>query len=119
MWITGVGNWPRRSSAEPMIDAGWPALSWTGSHSIHSHPTVIHSFEAVIHNPAGGAMRIDVHAHLFPDAYMDCLARLGHPDARAAVLRAPGGQLTLEERFALLDRCGVDMQVLSPAAAAP
>src|SRR5581483_12020677 len=64
-------------------------------------------------------MRIDVHAHYFPGDYMDCLARLGHPDARAAVLRAPGGQMPLDERMALLDRTGVDLQVLSPAAAVP
>jgi 6-methylsalicylate decarboxylase len=64
-------------------------------------------------------MRIDVHAHHFPDEYMDCLVRRGQPDARAAVLRAPGGGMTLDERIPLLDRVGVDMQVLSPAAAAP
>jgi predicted TIM-barrel fold metal-dependent hydrolase len=64
-------------------------------------------------------MRIDVHAHHFPSEYMDCLARLGHPDARAAVLRAPGGGMSLDDRMVMLDRTGVDLQVLSPAAAAP
>src|SRR3954462_9658117 len=64
-------------------------------------------------------MRIEVNAHHFPDEYMDCLVRRGQPDARAAVLRAPGGGMTLDERIPLLDRVGVDMQVLSPAAAAP
>ncbi len=64
-------------------------------------------------------MRIDVHAHLFPDAYLDCMARLGQTGARAAVLRAPGGQMPLDERVRMLDRAGIDLQVLSVAAAVP
>src|SRR5579885_2895047 len=64
-------------------------------------------------------MRIDVHAHYFPAEYIDCLVRLGHSDARAAVARAPGARVTLDERIALLDEVGIDLQVLSVVSPGP
>jgi predicted TIM-barrel fold metal-dependent hydrolase len=64
-------------------------------------------------------MRIDVHAHYFPAEYIDCLARLGHSDARAAVARAPGARVTLDERVGLLDEVGIDLQVLSVVSPGP
>ena len=59
-------------------------------------------------------MRIDVHAHYFPEAYLQCLDRMGFTrtiDAR----RSPGFQVSLVERLALMDGAGIDMQVLSPS----
>jgi 6-methylsalicylate decarboxylase len=64
-------------------------------------------------------MRVDVHAHYFPSDYVECLGRLGYTDAREAMLRAGGAGATLDGRIALLDRVGVDVQVLSVAAAMP
>src|SRR5688500_14445087 len=57
-------------------------------------------------------MRIDVHAHYFAPEYMDCLARLGNATG-SAVSRAPGGGVSLDERIALMDKAGIDLQVLS------
>ena len=65
-------------------------------------------------------MRIDVHAHYFPEEYALCMERFGSPGARAAMLRGgPDSTMTLPTRVALLDAVGVDLQVLSPAAAMP
>ncbi len=57
-------------------------------------------------------MRIDVHAHYFPDDYVGCLARLAHPEA-GAVARVPGRPRTLDEQVGALDAVGIDLQVLS------
>jgi len=59
-------------------------------------------------------MRIDVHAHYFPDEYLQCLARLGSPEA-GNTARAPGAKLSVEERIVQMDDAGIDMQVLSPS----
>ena len=65
-------------------------------------------------------MRIDVHAHLWTDDYLDMVEREG-PDylkPNVRFLRKLGGMATeadLARRFALLDEVGVDRQVLSPA----
>src|SRR5215207_1945892 len=64
-------------------------------------------------------MRIDVHAHYFPDEYIDALTRLGHKGARPAVVRAPGQHVTLAERADLLKEHQVDVQVLSVASPGP
>jgi 6-methylsalicylate decarboxylase len=57
-------------------------------------------------------MTIDVHAHYYPHALVDKLGAMGSP-AAALVRGAPGAGLTLEQRFELLERNGIDLQVLS------
>lgn len=54
-------------------------------------------------------MRIDVHAHYFPQEYVDFLARLGRSVEIA--IRPPGSPL--DERVGMLDEAGIDLQVLS------
>jgi 6-methylsalicylate decarboxylase len=58
-------------------------------------------------------MRIDVHAHYWTDDYLDLLVDLGKADAGAARGIGAGGGAELSARLALMDRAGVDMQVLS------
>jgi aminocarboxymuconate-semialdehyde decarboxylase len=58
-------------------------------------------------------MRIDVHAHYWTDDYLDLLVDLGKADAGAARGIGAGGGAELDARLALMDRAGVDMQVLS------
>ena len=65
-------------------------------------------------------MRIDVHAHLWSERYLDLLARLGND--RTAVHRGLGAGETddeLRDRFALMDRAGIAVQVLSVTPASP
>jgi len=65
-------------------------------------------------------MRIDVHAHLWSDRYLDLLGRLGND--RTAVHRGLGAGDTdqeLRQRFALMDGAGIQMQVLSVTPASP
>lgn len=58
-------------------------------------------------------MRIDVHAHYWTEDYLDLLAGLGKADADAARGIGAGGGAELDARLRLMDRAGVDMQVLS------
>jgi predicted TIM-barrel fold metal-dependent hydrolase len=58
-------------------------------------------------------MRIDVHAHYWTDDYLDLLVDLGKADAGAARGLGAGGGAELEARLRLMDRAGVQMQVLS------
>ncbi|TCO53113.1 amidohydrolase family protein [Actinocrispum wychmicini] len=63
-------------------------------------------------------MRIDVHAHLWSEVYLDLLERFGN--TTTAVHRGLGaGPEGLDARFALMDRAGIDLQVLSTAPASP
>jgi 6-methylsalicylate decarboxylase len=65
-------------------------------------------------------MRIDVHAHLWSERYLDLLARLGND--RTAVHHGLGAGDTDEElrrRFELMDGAGIQMQVLSVTPASP
>ena len=65
-------------------------------------------------------MRVDVHAHLWSETYLDLLARLGN--TATGVHRGLGAGTTEEElvaRFALMDSAGVDLQVLSATPASP
>jgi aminocarboxymuconate-semialdehyde decarboxylase len=62
-------------------------------------------------------MRIDVHAHYYPEEYISCVSRLrGETNYR---VRAPGAAVTLEQRIDLLDKVGIRMQVLSVGAQQP
>ncbi len=58
-------------------------------------------------------MRIDVHAHYWTEGYLDLLVDLGKADAAAARGLGAGGGAELEARLRLMDRAGVEMQVLS------
>ena len=58
-------------------------------------------------------MRIDVHAHYWTEDYLDLLVDLGKADAGAARGLGAGGGAELEARLRLMDRAGVQMQVLS------
>jgi len=58
-------------------------------------------------------MRIDVHAHYWTGDYFDLLADLGKADAGAARGIGAGDGAELEARLQLMDRAGVELQVLS------
>jgi hypothetical protein len=58
-------------------------------------------------------MRIDVHAHYWTEDYLDLLVDLGQADAGAARGLGVGAGAELEARLWLMDRAGVQMQVLS------
>ncbi|MFJ3235790.1 amidohydrolase family protein [Streptomyces sp. NPDC086787] len=67
-------------------------------------------------------MRVDVHAHYYPTAYLDLLDRYGGSETGTQVARGPGGSESpsdLAERFTTMDQNGVDMQVLSITPQAP
>jgi hypothetical protein len=64
-------------------------------------------------------MRIDVHAHYWSDAYLDMLVDLGRSDATTQRGIGAGGGAELEARLRLMDRAGVDIQVLSAAPQLP
>jgi 6-methylsalicylate decarboxylase len=58
-------------------------------------------------------MRIDVHAHYWTEDYIDLLVNLGQADAGAARGIGAGGGAELADRLRLMDRAGIEMQVLS------
>jgi predicted TIM-barrel fold metal-dependent hydrolase len=59
-------------------------------------------------------MRIDVHAHYFPEKYLDLLQRFGSEATDVARHRdAGGGSDEMEARLELMDSAHVQMQVLS------
>jgi 6-methylsalicylate decarboxylase len=58
-------------------------------------------------------MRIDVHAHYWTGDYIDLLVDLGLAGAVAVRGLGAGGGAELEARLRLMDRAGVEMQVLS------
>lgn len=60
-------------------------------------------------------MTIDVHAHYYPDDYLEKIGMAGLAQLRASPL---GGQ-SIEDRLRLLDRAGIDVQVLSVSQAQP
>jgi 6-methylsalicylate decarboxylase len=64
-------------------------------------------------------MRIDVHAHYWTEDYIDLLVGLGKADAGAVRGIGAGGGAELEARLRLMDRAGVQMQVLSACPQAP
>jgi 6-methylsalicylate decarboxylase len=64
-------------------------------------------------------MRIDLHAHYWTDDYLDLLTGLGKADAGAARGIGAGGGAELEARLRLMDRAGVEMQVLSACPQSP
>jgi predicted TIM-barrel fold metal-dependent hydrolase len=64
-------------------------------------------------------MRIDVHAHYFPEPYLQALDRGGNADALPAARRAPWASMPLDERADLLASHGIDLQVISVASPGP
>jgi 6-methylsalicylate decarboxylase len=64
-------------------------------------------------------MRIDVHAHYWTEEYLDLLIDLGKADAGAARGLGAGGGAELEARLRLMDRAGIEMQVLSASPQLP
>lgn len=58
-------------------------------------------------------MRIDVHAHYFPETYLAYLERLGGADFARVPLRAPGARISIADRINLLDKLEIELQVLS------
>lgn len=79
--------------------------------------------------PAGSGapdtLRIDVHGHYFPTEYLDLLDRFGGGGTGTAIARnapQPGGSgspAELQARFQMMDRAGVQMQILSAAPQLP
>jgi predicted TIM-barrel fold metal-dependent hydrolase len=64
-------------------------------------------------------MRIDVHAHYWTEDYLDLLVDLGKTDAGAARGIGGGGGAALEARLRLMERAGVEIQVLSACPQVP
>jgi 6-methylsalicylate decarboxylase len=64
-------------------------------------------------------MRIDVHAHYWTDAYLDMLVELGKTDTATQRGIGAGGGAELDARLELMDRAGIDVQVLSAAPQLP
>jgi 6-methylsalicylate decarboxylase len=58
-------------------------------------------------------MRIDVHAHYWTDDYLDLLVHLGKDDAGQARGLGAGDDRELDDRLRLMERAGVELQVLS------
>jgi predicted TIM-barrel fold metal-dependent hydrolase len=65
-------------------------------------------------------MRIDVHAHLWTDEYLDLVASYGKADtATQRGLGAGMSKSDIAARFALMDASGIDLQVLSVSPQVP
>ena len=67
-------------------------------------------------------LRIDIHGHYFPNDYLDMLDRFGGGGTGTAIARAADGSGSpqeLQARFAMMDRAGVRMQILSAAPQLP
>ena len=64
-------------------------------------------------------MRVDVHAHYWAEDYLDLLVDLGKADADAVRGLGAGGGAEMEARLRLMDRAGVEMQVLSASPQLP
>ncbi len=62
-------------------------------------------------------MRVDVHAHHYPEKYVSCLTRFGKDTSHTA--KAPGAGVTLDQRLDMLNRSGIRVQVLSVGAFQP
>ncbi len=63
---------------------------------------------------SGRPRRIDTHAHLWPEEYVDFLEKAKQPDIEfARGLRASSSKSDLDARFAMMDAAGVSMQILS------
>jgi predicted TIM-barrel fold metal-dependent hydrolase len=65
-------------------------------------------------------MRVDIHAHAFPEAYLDALTDAGLKGASfIRALEAGDETRQLDRRLEAMDAAGVDLQVLSPSSLVP
>jgi aminocarboxymuconate-semialdehyde decarboxylase len=64
-------------------------------------------------------MRIDVHAHCFPAAFLDAVRAAGVDPGYVAGLGGGDDDASLDARLRLMDEAGVDRQVLSLSASVP
>ena len=64
-------------------------------------------------------MRIDVHAHLWSESYLELMAGLGVPTQAQRGIGAGSTDEELAARFAQMDAAGVDLQVLSVPPVSP
>lgn len=64
-------------------------------------------------------MRIDVHAHYWTEDYLDLLVDLGKTDTDTQRGQGAGDGAELDARLRLMDRAGVEMQVLSASPQLP
>jgi aminocarboxymuconate-semialdehyde decarboxylase len=66
-------------------------------------------------------MKIDVHAHLYPSDYIELLDDIdkGHRSSFLNGLRGGTTDAEMAERLAMMDRAGVDVQVLSMSSSEP
>jgi predicted TIM-barrel fold metal-dependent hydrolase len=60
-------------------------------------------------------VRIDVHAHYYPQHVLDEFTRIGSPRGYTG----PSGGLTIAERLEWMDRAGIDVQVMSMGVGQP
>jgi predicted TIM-barrel fold metal-dependent hydrolase len=60
-------------------------------------------------------MRVDMHVHFYPKAYVDELAKMGIGEEAGVGIKIPVWS-TMEERIAEMDRTGVDVEVLGLSA---
>lgn len=69
---------------------------------------------------AGKGMRIDIHAHLWTDDYLDLCQSYGNVDTGTQRNKGAGmGQAEIEKRFQLMESNGVEMQILDICPQAP
>lgn len=65
-------------------------------------------------------MRIDIHAHVWTDDYLDLMDSYGKTDTNIQRGKGAGlGQAEMDKRFALMEATGVEMQILSICPQAP
>ena len=66
------------------------------------------------------SMRIDIHAHVWTDEYLDLTQSYGNTDTGTQRNKGAGlGQAEMDKRFALMEANGVEMQILSICPQAP
>lgn len=75
-------------------------------------------------NPAGAPdkLRIDIHGHIYPNDYLELLESMGGGGTGTRIARmvtGSGSNDELQSRFQMMDRAGVQIQVLSPAPQLP
>src|ERR1700694_6288916 len=59
-------------------------------------------------------MRIDIHAHVWTDEYLDLTQSYGNTDTGTQRNKGAGmGQAEMDKRFALMDANGVELQTLA------
>src|SRR5258708_9476151 len=98
--------------------AGGGVAALAAGRSLTGSPAPAAQPPAVDVSGAPDKLRIDIHGHIFPNAYLDLLDSLGGGGTGthiARIVNGSGSKEELEGRFQMMDRAGVKMQVLSPA----